>query len=85
MSALASDASDGEDYEALALKANGISSGAENLLTRCQALLQEMEDLDVHLKRAERDSVVDFGLFRRNIQSEVKSIEKVGDGTSIFV
>ncbi|KAJ9629562.1 hypothetical protein H2203_001936 [Taxawa tesnikishii (nom. ined.)] len=50
---------------------------AAELLERCQALFQELEDFRKHLKSKKQEHDVELGHFRNTVRSEIKVLERL--------
>ena len=54
----------------------------EDLLARCHALLNELEEFRTFLAERKKEHTVELRQFRSSVQSELKSLEKVWVSTS---
>lgn len=50
----------------------------EDLLARCHVLLNELEEFRTFLAERKKEHTVELRQFRSSVQSELKSLEKVG-------
>ncbi len=52
---------------------------AENLVERCQELLNELEAFQKYLRECKQEQSVELKPFRNSIAAELKSLERVSD------